>query len=177
MSAFDPESFCETAVVDIGSNSVRLVIYRQEGRALWTVFNEKVLAGLGRGLDQTGRLSREGVRDALTALRRFKAVLDAARPSSVHVVATAAVRDAQDGPQFTAQILQETGLRAAWTTARRAPASNALGAPSEKGPSGRVTASAGRSPSMRASSRLDPPRSPATPVATGSPASTPSAEK
>lgn len=111
MPAFDPEASCETAVVDIGSNSVRLVIYRLEGRAIWTVFNEKVLAGLGRGLDQTGRLSPEGVRDALTALRRFKAVLDAARPTSVHVVATAAVRDAQDGPEFAARVQRETGLQ------------------------------------------------------------------
>lgn len=110
MPAFDPEASCEAAVVDIGSNSVRLVIYRLEGRAIWTVFNEKVLAGLGKGLDQTGRLSSDGVRGALTAVRRFKAVLDAAQPTSVHVVATAAVRDAEDGPAFTAQIRRETGL-------------------------------------------------------------------
>ena len=45
------------AVIDIGSNSVRLVLYRLEGRAIWTVFNEKVLAGLGRDLAATGRLS------------------------------------------------------------------------------------------------------------------------
>ncbi|HAJ02188.1 MAG TPA: Ppx/GppA family phosphatase, partial [Brevundimonas sp.] len=66
----------DAAVIDIGSNSVRLVLYRLEGRAIWTVFNEKVLAGLGRDLPQTGRLSEEGVAMALPALRRFAAVIE-----------------------------------------------------------------------------------------------------
>ena len=58
------------------------------------MFNEKVLAGLGRDSGRTGRLSPDGVDDALTALRRFKAVLEAARPTAVFAVATAAVREA-----------------------------------------------------------------------------------
>ena len=48
----------DAAVIDVGSNSVRLVIYRMEGRAIWSLFNEKVQAGLGRGVDQTGRRAR-----------------------------------------------------------------------------------------------------------------------
>ena len=55
MPISDPRAVHDAAVVDVGSNSVRLVIYRLEGRALWTVFNEKVLAGLGRGV--AGRAS------------------------------------------------------------------------------------------------------------------------
>ena len=51
----------DAAVIDVGSNSVRVVLYRVEGRAVWTVFNEKILAGLGRDLAATGRLSRDGV--------------------------------------------------------------------------------------------------------------------
>lgn len=101
----------DAAVVDIGSNSVRLVIYRLEGRAMWTVFNEKVLAGLGRGVEQSGRLSPDGVREALGALRRFRAVLDAARPAQIYAVATAAVRDAGDGPAFVRDVLATTGLK------------------------------------------------------------------
>src|ERR1700688_2529655 len=81
----------DAAVIDIGSNSVRLVVYRLEGRAIWTVFNEKVLAGLGRDLGRTGKLSIEGVDATLSALRRFKAVLEASRPEQVIVAATAAV--------------------------------------------------------------------------------------
>jgi exopolyphosphatase/guanosine-5'-triphosphate,3'-diphosphate pyrophosphatase len=111
MSAFDVRRSRDVAVVDVGSNSVRLVVYRLEGRAIWTVFNEKVLAGLGRGLETTGRLSPEGVIEAMAALRRFKAVLDAAKPSQVHTAATAAVREASDGPQFVARVLAETGLK------------------------------------------------------------------
>ncbi|NEX91334.1 Ppx/GppA phosphatase family protein [Caulobacter sp. 17J65-9] len=100
----------DAAVVDVGSNSVRLVIYRLEGRAIWTVFNEKVLAGLGRGVEATGRLSPDGVRDAMAALRRFKAVIDASRPEEIHTAATAAVRDAEDGPEFIERVRREIGL-------------------------------------------------------------------
>jgi exopolyphosphatase/guanosine-5'-triphosphate,3'-diphosphate pyrophosphatase len=98
------------AVIDIGSNSVRLVIYRLEGRAIWTVFNEKALAGLGRDLTVTGRLSPEGVHTALAALRRFRAVLDGWSASDTAVVATAAVREAQDGQAFVDTIEHQTGL-------------------------------------------------------------------
>ena len=101
----------DVAVVDIGSNSVRLVLYRVEGRAIWTVFNEKVLAGLGRDLSRTGRLSPEGVVLALSALRRFKLVLEGAGVAEVHAVATAAVREAKDGKAFVEQITAETGLK------------------------------------------------------------------
>ena len=101
----------DAAVIDVGSNSVRLVIYRLEGRAIWTVFNEKVLAGLGRDIALTGRLAVEGTEAALGALRRFKAVLDATQPSQVFAAATAAVREASDGEAFVQKVLRDTGLR------------------------------------------------------------------
>jgi exopolyphosphatase/guanosine-5'-triphosphate,3'-diphosphate pyrophosphatase len=100
----------DVAVVDVGSNSVRLVIYRLEGRAIWTVYNEKVLAGLGREVARTRRLSPEGVQTALAALRRFRAVLDGARPAHVYTAATAAVREAIDGPDFVQQVRAQAGL-------------------------------------------------------------------
>lgn len=100
----------EAAVIDIGSNSVRLVVYRIDGRALWTVFNEKALAGLGRDLPATGKLSPEGIEVAVAALRRFRAVLDGWHPDDVHVVATAAVRDATDGSAFLKRVRREIGL-------------------------------------------------------------------
>lgn len=100
----------EAAVIDIGSNSVRMVLYRLEGRAIWTVFNEKVLAGLGRDLPETGRLSEAGVALALTALRRFAAVLEGVRPAYTFVAATAAVREASDGRDFCDRVAAETGL-------------------------------------------------------------------
>ena len=101
----------EAAVIDIGSNSVRMVLYRLEGRAIWTVFNEKVLAGLGRDMPKTGRLSVEGVDLALTVLRRFAAVLEGVRPAYTFVAATAAVREAADGQEFCDRVCAETGLR------------------------------------------------------------------
>ena len=100
----------QAAVIDVGSNSVRLVIYRLDGRAIWTVYNEKALAGLGRDLPTTGRLSPEGVEIALTAIRRFRALLDGWRAEDVTAAATAAVRDAADGPAFLRRIREETGL-------------------------------------------------------------------
>jgi exopolyphosphatase/guanosine-5'-triphosphate,3'-diphosphate pyrophosphatase len=106
----DRSTYADAAVIDVGSNSVRLVLYRREGRAIWTVYNEKVLAGLGRDLASTGRLSPEGVSAALTALKRFRALLDASPPSQVFVAATAAVREARDGPAFSLRVAAETGF-------------------------------------------------------------------
>ena len=100
----------DVAVIDIGSNSVRLVLYRLEGQAVWPLYNEKVLAGLGRDLAATGRLSPDGMVAAMKALRRFTAVLEGVRPAQVLTAATAAVRDAEDGPQFCERIAAETGL-------------------------------------------------------------------
>lgn len=100
----------QAAVIDVGSNSVRLVIYRVDGRALWTIYNEKVVAGLGRDLTASRRLSPEGVESAIGALRRFRTVLEGWRADEVTACATAAVRDAADGKAFLQRVKAETGL-------------------------------------------------------------------
>ncbi|WP_292054160.1 MULTISPECIES: Ppx/GppA phosphatase family protein [unclassified Brevundimonas] len=100
----------QIAVIDIGSNSVRLVLYRLEGRAVWTMFNEKVLAGLGRDIAVTGKLYGPGVDMAMVALRRFSAVIEGVQPDMVLTAATAAVREASDGPAFCERVYEETGL-------------------------------------------------------------------
>lgn len=92
------------AVIDIGSNTVRLVIYGGPARAPIVVHNEKVTAKLGRNLAETGHLSEKGVNAALAALARFRVLLDLEEVESVDVVATAAVRDATDGRQFLEQV-------------------------------------------------------------------------
>ena len=100
----------QIAVIDIGSNSVRLVLYRLEGRAVWTMFNEKVLAGLGRDISVTGKLYEPGVEMAMTALKRFAAVIEGVQPDKILTAATAAVREATDGPAFCQRVKDETGL-------------------------------------------------------------------
>ena len=91
------------AIIDIGSNSVRLVVYDIAARAPVLVFNEKVLCGLGRNLTATGKLDPEGIERALMALRRFVALESHIGANQWEVVATAAVRDAEDGDAFLAQ--------------------------------------------------------------------------
>ncbi len=92
------------AIIDIGSNSVRLVVYDGPARAPSVLFNEKVSAGLGRGLGDGAALNRGAVRQALRALRRFRIVAQAMGVERVRTVATAAVRDASDGADFVAEI-------------------------------------------------------------------------
>jgi exopolyphosphatase / guanosine-5'-triphosphate,3'-diphosphate pyrophosphatase len=88
------------AVVDIGSNSVRLVAYEGLTRAPTPIFNEKVLAGLARNVATTGLLPTDGVKDALAALRRFRGLADVLKVQNLYALATAAARDAKNGPEF-----------------------------------------------------------------------------
>ncbi|MCJ7994755.1 exopolyphosphatase [Rhizobium cremeum] len=88
------------SVVDIGSNSIRLVVYEGLSRAPTVLFNEKVLCGLGKGLASSGRMDDEGVTRALAALRRFGALSRQARATAMYVLATAAAREAVNGPEF-----------------------------------------------------------------------------
>ena len=94
------------AIVDIGSNSIRLVVYGGSQRAPSVLFNEKLLAGLGRGVVTNGRLDPDSVAGALAGLARFAALLRLMKPVTVRVVATAAVREASDGAQFLAAVRQ-----------------------------------------------------------------------
>src|ERR1035441_8520389 len=85
------------AIVDIGSNSVRLVVYDQLGRAPLPRFNEKSLCRLGAGLDETGELSAESFERTVAAARRFQAVAHAMNVDAIDVIATEAVRRASNG--------------------------------------------------------------------------------
>jgi hypothetical protein len=88
------------AIVDIGSNSVRLVAYECASRALTPIYNEKTMCGLARGVASSGMLDAEAVDLALQTLRRFRdlcGIMGAGKPS---VLATAAARDARNGPAF-----------------------------------------------------------------------------
>ena len=100
------------AVVDIGSNSVRLVVYDQLGRAPFPRFNEKSLCRLAAGLAETGELAADGFRRTLEAVRRFHAVAGAMDVARIDVLATEAVRRAANGPLLVEAIRRETGLEA-----------------------------------------------------------------
>jgi exopolyphosphatase/guanosine-5'-triphosphate,3'-diphosphate pyrophosphatase len=91
------------SVVDIGSNSVRLVVYEGLSRSPTILFNEKVLCGLGKGIALTGKMDEASVLRALSALHRFRALSDQARASTMYVLATAAAREASNGPDFIHQ--------------------------------------------------------------------------
>ncbi|MEO1136474.1 MAG: Ppx/GppA family phosphatase [Pseudomonadota bacterium] len=88
------------AVVDIGSNSVRLVVYDGPPRAPIPICNEKALCGLGRDMTPSGGLNPASVEDALATLTRFRHVLDDLGRPPVKAIATAAVRAASDGDRF-----------------------------------------------------------------------------
>ena len=98
------------AVIDIGSNSIRLVVYEDMTRNLAPIFNEKALCGLGREVQTTGLLAADAVNKALAALRRFRALCKIMRVGRVFAIATAACRDATNGPSFIAQAERICGV-------------------------------------------------------------------
>jgi exopolyphosphatase / guanosine-5'-triphosphate,3'-diphosphate pyrophosphatase len=104
-----PSKNAPFAIVDIGSNSVRLVVYEGAKRNPVPIFNEKILAGLGGRLSETGKLDPEGCERALKALKRFWVLLAQMNVGHVEMVATAAVRDAKDSAEFTRAVKKATG--------------------------------------------------------------------
>ncbi|MFZ3482345.1 Ppx/GppA family phosphatase [Sphingomonas sp. 3-13AW] len=102
MAAPSPAHAAHTAIIDIGSNSVRLVVYSGPLRLPSVVFNEKVLAGLGGSLSRTGSIDRTAMSMAATAIARFAWLTREMKVSEVRTVATAAVRDASNGSELIA---------------------------------------------------------------------------
>ena len=99
-----PQQRRRSAVVDLGSNSVRLVVFESVGRNAVAIFNEKATLRLGRGLQSTGRLNPDGVAQALDVMARFHAVAHVMRAEPFEVLATAAVREAANGHAFTVDL-------------------------------------------------------------------------
>ncbi|TNF18476.1 MAG: Ppx/GppA family phosphatase [Rhodobacteraceae bacterium] len=97
-------------VVDIGSNSVRLVVFDGAARSPAYFYNEKIMCGLGAGMTVTGRLNPQGRQRALAALKRFQYLARGMDLPPLTAVATAAVRDAEDGPDFCHRVLRDCGL-------------------------------------------------------------------
>jgi exopolyphosphatase/guanosine-5'-triphosphate,3'-diphosphate pyrophosphatase len=115
------------AIIDIGSNSVRLVVYEDHNRAPVPLYNEKLLCGLGRGVATTGRLPEDAVDRALKALARFRVLCRTMKVADVKVLATAAARDAENGPAFLAAAAEACGQPISLLTGEREAALSALG--------------------------------------------------
>lgn len=98
------------AVIDIGSNTVRLVVYDTPNRLPIPIFNEKSPCQLGAGLASTGLLNPEGVESAVSSLHRFIHLTESMGVERVDLVATAAVRDASDGQDFVERVQNELGV-------------------------------------------------------------------
>jgi exopolyphosphatase/guanosine-5'-triphosphate,3'-diphosphate pyrophosphatase len=98
------------AVIDIGSNSVRLVVYERLGRSPTPLFNEKVLAGLGSGVAQSGKLTAEATEKTRASLRRFAALVRQMGVTDLDVVATAAIREAENGKEFIQDVAKICGV-------------------------------------------------------------------
>ena len=92
------------AVVDIGSNTVRMVVYGDPARAPEVLHNEKTVARLGRDLSTTGLIPDEAAETALDHLRRYARLAEELRIVDIETVATAAVRDAENGDAFLAKV-------------------------------------------------------------------------
>lgn len=122
-----PASARPVAIVDIGSNSVRLVAYQALSRAPTPIFNEKAMCGLGKGVVTTGRLPEEGVDKALKALRRYRALCEMMGVTDIEVIATAAARDAQNGPAFLADARDAIGREIVLLSGKREAELSALG--------------------------------------------------
>lgn len=99
-----PEAGRRVGIVDLGSNSIRLVVYDRLSRTPQPLFNERVICGIGRDVATTGRLAPDGVELAVKNLKRFAALAQAMDIAQLDVLATAATRDAEDGAEFLARI-------------------------------------------------------------------------
>ncbi|MEM6637499.1 MAG: Ppx/GppA family phosphatase [Pseudomonadota bacterium] len=109
----DPKarSLSRVGVVDVGSNSVRLVVFDGAARSPAYFYNEKILCGLGADLRQTGKLSSTGRKRAMAALKRFQLVAKSMEIDPLITIGTAALREAEDGDEFRKEIEQETGIQ------------------------------------------------------------------
>src|SRR2546430_16080797 len=115
------------AVIDIGSNSVRLVVYEGLTRSPTPIFNEKVLCGLGREVQTTGLLAADAVDKALAALRRFRALCERMEVAQLWAIATAACREAKNGKTFVTEAEAICGTKIDILSGKREAELSALG--------------------------------------------------
>jgi exopolyphosphatase/guanosine-5'-triphosphate,3'-diphosphate pyrophosphatase len=100
------------AVVDIGTNSTRLLVADVEGGRVSEVERRSRVTRLGRGVDLSGQLSDEAIEAACAAIEDYVAIYQEAGTASVDAIATSAVRDASNGEAFVAELRERFALSA-----------------------------------------------------------------
>jgi exopolyphosphatase/guanosine-5'-triphosphate,3'-diphosphate pyrophosphatase len=115
------------SIVDIGSNSIRLVVYEGLARSPTLLFNEKMLAGLGRGIASTGRLDPEAVARSIDEFRRFRSLSEQSGVETMYVLATSAAREAVNGPDFIRRAEEVLGTSIRVLSGREEAGYSALG--------------------------------------------------
>lgn len=98
-------------VIDIGSNSIRLVVFAGATRVPFSLFNERAICSLAEGLQKTGKLDAARVKHAILAIGRFVRLAHAMNVSRLHIFATSAVRDAENGPALIQRVYEMYGVR------------------------------------------------------------------
>lgn len=96
------------AIIDIGSNSIRLTLYETEGQSFRILFKEKIMAGLARYVEN-GKLSTEGIECACAGLLTFREILQILQIDAVNVFATASLRNISNTQQALSVIRAATG--------------------------------------------------------------------
>ena len=104
LEANDDKRLSRIGIIDIGSNSVRMVVFASQTRLPIPIFNEKVTCGLGRDIGKTNQLNPEGCDLALQTLERFCGMAKEMQMDTLKIIATSAVREAHDGERFAKKI-------------------------------------------------------------------------
>ena len=90
----------KVAVIDIGSNSIRFVIFDRYGRYPYPLFNERITCRLGEGVQETKKLKKDRIEQSLVTLKRFSKIINMAELETVLTIGTAAVRQAENAEEF-----------------------------------------------------------------------------
>ncbi len=122
------------AVIDVGTNSARLLVADVAAGRVAPVERRSTVTRLGRGVDLSGRLSAEAIEDACAAIGEYVATLEELGAETVDAIATSAVRDAENGGAFVAELRERFALSARVLDGEEEARLTYLGATSERPP-------------------------------------------
>jgi exopolyphosphatase/guanosine-5'-triphosphate,3'-diphosphate pyrophosphatase len=123
------------AVIDVGTNSTRLLVADVEGGRVFPLERRSTVTRLGRGVDLSGLLASEAIEDVCRAIEDYVGILETLQAERVDVIATSAVRDADNGGAFVAELRERFALSARVLDGEEEARSTYLGATAEAPPS------------------------------------------